>query len=168
MSGRKISAIRIKQLAYANAVAEAPTKAKLSEAIAAATVIDNSHQDTFQYEEAEASVTKYKNQITGQVYRSDIEAGEVNIKFTIGSYDLATKAALQGGTGSDEQWVRERVQPIYKTLYAVTEDDVCIVFPKAQIFSRGASADNAIGLAVTATPLETDSAIGAEYWFDMI
>lgn len=59
--------------------------------------IKNIHQDTWTIEEAEASRTNYKNQLTGQVYRSDKEMGDVTVNFTIGEYDYVTKKDLMGG-----------------------------------------------------------------------
>ena len=59
----------------------------------------NVHQDTWQIEESEASQEKYKNQLTGNVYRMGAkEMGEVTVQFTIGKYDYATKADLLGGS----------------------------------------------------------------------
>lgn len=52
--------------------------------------IKNIHQDTWTIEEAEASRTNYKNQLTNQTYRSDKEMGDVTVNFTIGEYDYPT------------------------------------------------------------------------------
>lgn len=167
MAGRTITAVKIKKLYYANPLAAAPTKATVTSAMSSATPISNVHQDTFQYEEAEPTVNKYKNQLTGQVYRSDVVEGDVSISFSIGQYDFATKKDLQGGTATDDSWARGKASQIYKAFYAVTEDDVCIVFPKARIVARGASTDNAVALALSAVPEEVSSSIASEYWFDV-
>lgn len=166
MAGRQISAIKIKKLRYADVLTAAPTKAGLVAAFNAATNIQNSHQGTFQYEEAEPTVNQYKNDLTGQVYRSDMEPGDVAIRFTIGQYDFKTKADMQGGEGTDDNWVRGKASQRYKCFYALTEDDVMIVFPKANIIGTGSSTDNAVGIAMQAIPQEIDDTIGSEYWFD--
>ena len=167
-AGRKFSAIKIKHLRYADPLSEAPTKEGLAVAFGAASKVDNVHQDTFQYEEAEPTVTRYKNQLTGQIYRTDVEEGEVFISFVIGEYDMATKAAMQGGTEGDSgaSWKRGKAEPHYKCIYAVTEDDVCIVFPKGNIVGAGKSQDKAIGLSLKAVPEEVSAEVAPEYWFD--
>lgn len=165
MAGREFSAIKIKQLAYADVLATAPTLATVKAAFEAATKISNSHQDSFQYEEADPTVTPYKNELTGANYRADIEEGDTDITFSIGKYDMATKTALQGGTGDDNSWVRGRRDNIYKATYALTEDDVLIVFPKANIVANGKTTDKAIALSMKAIPNENGE-IKAEYWFD--
>lgn len=167
MAGRKVSAIKIKKLRYANVLSAAPTKEGLVAAFTAASKIDNSHQGTFQYEETEPTVNQYKNDLTGQVYRSDMEAGDVTMRFTIGQYDFKTKADLQGGTGTDDSWSRGKASQRYKCMYAVTEDNVLIIFPKANLIGTGASTDNAVGLAMQAIPQEISSEIASEYWFDV-
>lgn len=172
---RVISAIKIKSLRYGEVLSAAPTAETIAGLFTAATEISNSHQDTFTYEEAEPTVNSYKNQLNGQVYRSDVEPGAVSISFSIGAYDFETKAAMQGGTvtaGTEtagEVWARSGGKGlIYKSLYALTEDNVCIVFPKALISGRGVSTDNAIAVAVKATPEEiSGTAIASEYWFDV-
>lgn len=167
MAKKRFSAIKIKALYYADVLTEKPTAAGLKAAIAAATAIDNSHQGTFTYEEAEPTINSYKNELNGQIYRSDVEPGDVSINFTIGAYDFQTKADLQGGTATDDSWERGNgTEQRYKAFYAITEDDICIVFPKANIIGRGASTDNAIGLAVSAIPQEVDDTIKSEYWLD--
>ena len=167
-AGRKISAIKIKMLRYAEPLSEAPTKVGLATPFKSAAKVENVHQDTFQYEESEPTVNRYKNQLTGQVYRTDVEGGEVSISFVIGEYDMATKAAMQGGTEGESgaSWSRGKAEPVYKCIYAVTEDDVCIVFPKASIIGTGSSQDNAIGLSMKAVPEEVSATIASEYWFD--
>ena len=166
--GRKVSAIKIKKIHYADPLSAAPTKVGLADAFNAASKVDNVHQDTFMYEESEPSVNRYKNQLTGRIYRTDVEESEVSISFVIGEYDMATKAAMQGGTEGDggASWARGKVKPIYKCLYAVTEDDVCIVFPKACIIGAGTSQDKAIGLKMKAVPEEVSADIASEYWYD--
>lgn len=167
MAGRQVSAIKIKALRYADVLESAPTLDSLKSAFEAADKIDNSHQGTFTYEETEPTVNQYKNDLTNQVYRSDMEAGDVTIRFTIGQYDFATKAALQGGTSTDTQWARGKAAQHYKCFYALTEDDVLIVFPKGNVIGTGASTDNAVGIAMQVIPQEINSSIASEYWFDV-
>lgn len=166
MAGRKISAVKIKQLAYAAPLATKPTKATLTAAIEAATKITNVHGGTFQYEETAGNITQFKNQLTGKNYRADVEPGEKSIAFTIGEYDFETKAALQGGTAAADSWESGDASIIKKAIYATTEDNVCIVFPCAMIVARGSSADNAIGIALSAAALESNG-LKEEYWFDI-
>lgn len=168
MAGRRISAIKIKKLRYGDVLTAKPTEATLAASFKAASEIDNSHQGTFTYEEAESTINSYKNELNGQIYRSDVEPGDVSINFTIGAYDFATKAALQGGTATEKSWERgDGTEQRYKAFYAITEDNVCIVFPKANIIGRGSSTDNAVGLAVSAIPQEASANIKSEYWFDV-
>ena len=101
MAGRKVSAIKIKDLRYADVLSAAPTLSDVATGFKSASKIDNSHQQTFTYNEDEPSITQYKNDLTGKTYRSDVEAGDKRIDFVIGQYDFDTKAALQGGTSGE-------------------------------------------------------------------
>ena len=181
MAEKKISAVSLKQLFYGPVIEDpelsgAKLYALLHPSSGDSTFheIENVHQDTWTYEEAEASVTSYKNQITGNTYREDREAGDVAINFTIGLYQYQEKKDLQGGdlvTGSGSEvvgWKRgSGAQDIKKALVAKTKDDVWIVLPKASIGARGADTDGAIGLAVAGTMMESDvSGVAPEYWFD--
>lgn len=169
MAGRKVSAIKIKDLRYAEVLSAAPTLTNVVTSFKAATKIDNSHQETFIYEEDEPTVTQYKNELTNKTYRSDVEAGEKRINFTIGQYDFDLKAALQGGTSGDsgKSYVSgEGAELRYKAFYALTQDNVLIVFPRANIVASNASTDNAIGIAVSAIPEEVSGVTADEYWFD--
>lgn len=169
MAGRKVSAVKIKDLRYAEVLAKAPTLADVATGFKAATKIDNSHQQTFTYEEDEPSITQYKNDLTGKTYRSDVEAGDKRINFVIGQYDFDTKQALQGGTSGDEgksYASGDSSELRYKAFYALTQDNVLIVFPKANIIGRNSSTDNAIGLSVSAIPEEVSGVTKDEYWFD--
>lgn len=132
------------------------------------TEVKNVHQETWSYEEAEANITRYKNQLTGKPYRQDAEPGETQVNFTIGQYDHKTKADLQGGTAGATSWSRPTTpQDIRKTIVALTTDDIYIVMPNAAVVSRGAFADNAIGLAIAATAMEpTIEGLEIEKWID--
>jgi hypothetical protein len=96
------------------------------------------------------------------------QMGDVTFNFTIGQYDYATKADFMGGTGTDTTWKRNRgVTVVEKFLIAQTEDDQYAVLPKANITTREAQTDNAVGLACVATMLEPDALeVAPEYWFD--
>lgn len=169
MAGRNISAIKIKDLRYADVLSAAPTLSDVATGFKAATKIVNSHQDTFSYNEDEPSITQYKNDLTGKTYRSDVEAGDKSLEFVIGQYDFETKAALQGGTSGDSGQSYESGDSSelrYKAFYALTQDNVLIVFPRAIIIARSSSTDNAIGLAVSAIPEEVSGVTKDEYWFD--
>ena len=146
--------------------------------------IKNIHQDTWTIEEAEASRTNYKNQLTNQTYRSDKEMGDVTVNFTIGEYDYPTKKDLMGGDiiNTDKGWKRARGKVnIEKLLVALTDDDqYCVipradigareattVIPRADIGAREATTDKAVGIPVSAVELEPQNAeVAPEYWFD--
>lgn len=175
-----ISAVGIKKILYAatSAVTADLTGALLKAIIATATEVSNVHGETWAIEESEASRTPYKNQLTGKVYRENIEMGDVKINFTIGAYDYQTKADLMGGEvikGTGEAgkepvvgWKRaEGKVSLHKCLIGLTEDDQWVVFPKASVTTRESNTDKAIGLAVSATQLEPGiKGVSSEYWFD--
>ncbi len=164
--------VDIKQLFYANPMTAGPLTGAAVKAIldnADTKEIKNVHATTWTYEEAEPSTTPYINQLNGQTYYIDSDPGETSISFSIGQYDYATKADLQGGTATAKSWIRPKNQGlIYKTLIAVTKDDTYIVIPKAQINARGGMVeDKLIGLLLTATPVETGiDGLASEGWFD--
>jgi hypothetical protein len=173
MAARKISAIDIKELYYGDVIATVTTPATgLTGAEIFAhswTKVDNIHDTTFKYEEASPTVNKYRNQLTGKIYRSEKqEDGEVQISFVIGQYDYTLKAALQGGTGADKQWARgDDGTLVYKAIKAITEDGVAIIFPRALIVATGSNTDRAIGLSVVAIPEESGvEGIVTELWID--
>ena len=169
MAGRKVSAIKIKDLRYSDVLSEKPTLTNVVTSFKAATKIENSHQGTFTYEEDAATVEQYKNDLTNKTYRSDVEAGEKRINFTIGQYDFDTKADLQGGTSGDSGKSYEAgdsTELRYKAFFALTQDNVLIVFPRANIVANNSSTDNAIGIAVSAIPEEVAGVTKDEYWFD--
>ncbi|QIU95568.1 hypothetical protein [Bacteroides faecium] len=170
-----ITAVEIEELYYSDPIATVANKATgLTGAEIAAILKDaktkqvkNVHGDTFQYEESEANVSRYKNALNGEYYRETSEPGEVKLNFTIGEYDYATKADLQGGTATDKSWERGKYKPIHKCIIGKTKDGVYVVFPKAAINGRGANTDKAIGLAVSASPLSTGvDGLASEKWFD--
>lgn len=176
----KISAIDIKKLWYADEIKDALTPATLKTLLTTAKEVENVHQDTWQIEEGEASQDSYRNQLTGRVYRlGKRQAGELTVNFTIGQYDYETKAALMGGSMLDENgavtetaknavgWARGDVQEIYKTIVALTVDDVYLTVSRSSMGTREASTDGAIGLAVSGTMTDSlYSGVASEYWYD--
>jgi hypothetical protein len=131
--------------------------------------VKNVHATTWQYNDDEPSTTNYINQLNGKTYYIDTTPGATNIGFSIGQYDYQAKADLQGGKATTTSWERPETQGIiYKSIVAVTKDDTYLVFPKAQITARGGMIeDKAIGLLLTATPVDTGvTGLTSEKWFD--
>lgn len=176
-----ISAVGIKRIVFADTAkitkdltsTEAQTLIKA--AIAAKDEVSNVHGETWTIDESEASVTGYKNQLTGQNYRYDTTPGELTPAFSIGQYDYKTKAAMLGGStitaaqgGAVIGWKRPVDKPvIHKALFCLTEDDVWFIFPNTQIVAREANTDKAVAIAVRAlvqTPLV--AGVSSEYNFD--
>jgi len=174
MAEKKVMAVGIKQLWYADPIATVASSetglsaAEVKTAKASAKEVLNVHQDTWNYEEAEATITRYKNQLTDNTYRETKQAGDVVVNFTIGEYDFTTKQDLQGGNATDTKWGRTASdEMIYKCIIAKTLDDVYVVFPKASISGRGANTDGAVGLAVSATAIEPGvDGLEIEAWFN--
>lgn len=168
--GKTITAVNIKKLWYGDTskINAKLTGVLLFNLLKTATEVKNVHGETWTLEEAEANKTNYKNQLTGKVYRSDKEMGEVKMNFTLGEYDYATKADLLGGTADETHWERAKGKvSIEKYLVGLTEDDQYIVIPRADITAREASTDKAVGLPVVGTEIEpTADAVAPEYWFD--
>ena len=168
--GKTITAVNIKKLWYGDTskITAKLTGVLLFNLLKTATEVKNVHGETWTLEEAEANKTVYKNQLTGKVYRSDKEMGEVKMNFTIGEYDYATKADLLGGTATDTTWERAKGKvSIEKFLVGLTEDDQYIVIPRADIAAREATTDKAVGLPIVGTEIEpTNEQVAAEYWFD--
>lgn len=168
----KLSAVKIQKLWYCETskVAADLTGPALYAILqdTATKAVDNVHGDTWQIEESAATVTGYKNALTGGTYRQDKEMGDIKMAFTIGQYDYATKADLLGGTGADASWKRSRgITNINKCMIALTQDNQYCIFPNAPVVAREANTDKAIGIAVEATALEpSDITISSEYWFD--
>lgn len=142
---------------------------ELKALVEAATEITNVHQDTWGYEESDATITDYINELTGQPYYRDVTQASIpTINFTIGEYDFATKAALQGGKKQTDSWERaDMTNIIEKCIVAMTKTGNFIVFPRAQITGKGTMAEKNIGIGVAAVPLETGvKGLASEIWFD--
>jgi len=125
--------------------------------------VPNVHQDTWNYDEAEDTSNFYTDQLTGEVYRGGTTAkGAKVFSFAIGKFDFPVVAAFKGGTGSADKYMAPQIkQDIYKTVVALTDDGVYIVFPKAFIQARDSTTDNAAAILVTATAMVPDTAIEA-------
>lgn len=177
--GKEVSLIGIKAVFYGPKLATVTkpydgtittglSPAELKTFLAAATTkqVKNIHGDNWNYEKSLPSRTGYKNKLTGKVYRrSTDDAGESKITFSIGKYDLETKADLEGGTASASKYsAASEYSPKELTLVALTEDNVYIVYPKADIVAGGVTTDDAVAIAVEATALEPDIAIESEAW----
>lgn len=168
--GKTFTAVNIKKLWYGDTskITAKLTGQTLFAMLKQLTEVKNVHQDTWTLEEAEASKTNYKNQLTGKVYRSDKEMGDVTMHFTLGEYDYQAKADLMGGVASETSWERASGKVnIEKCLVGLTEDDQYVVIPRADIAAREATTDKAIGLPVVGTELEpTVEGVAPECWFD--
>jgi len=169
--------VSIKELYYADPIktiaseAAGLTGAEVKAILGNATTkqIINVHDTTFVYEEAEASITDYVNQLNGLIYYRDSTPGAVQMSFSIGQYDYQTKADLQGGTATATSWQRPSSQGlIYKSLIALTKDDTYIVFPNASINARGGMVeDKLLGLLLGGVAMETGvKGLTSEAWFD--
>lgn len=181
----KISAVGIKKIFYAdisvikNNLTAASASTIIKAAKTAKNEVMNVHGETWNIEESEASVTPYKNQLTGQAYRYDTTQGEITPQFSIGQYDYAAKAALmggevikKGGAGTDKDdivgWKRATDKVVIKkALFCLTEDDVWFIFPNCQIVAREANTDKAIAIAVKGlVQAPTVDGVSPEYNFD--
>lgn len=141
---------------------------ELKAQIAKMTEIKNVHQDTWGYEESDASITDYINELTGQPYYRDItQAAIPTISFTLGEYSFVDKAALQGGKATENSWERtEMAELVEKSIVAMTKTGNFIFMPKANIVGKGSFVEKNIGLGVTAVPLETGvDGLASEKWF---
>lgn len=130
--------------------------------------IKNIHQDTWGYEESDPTVTEYINQLTGKPYYRDVEQqGIPTVNFTLGEYDFADKAALQGGVATEESWERsDSAQIIEKCIIAQAKTGDIIVMPRASIVGKGSFVEKNIGLGVSAVPVETGvKGLASEKWF---
>lgn len=166
--------IGIKRIWYADPIAAIAgaslTGAEIKALLAKADTkeVKNSHKDTWGYTEGDPSVTDYINELTGAIYYKDItQAGAVSVAFTLGEYEYADKAALQGGTATATGWDRGSVQNINKCIVAQTKTGNYIVFPNASIVGKGNFVEKNIGLGVTAVAMETGvTGLAAEVWRD--
>ena len=140
------------------------------------TEVTNVHQGTWGYSQDDPSVTEYVNELTGQPYYRDKETiGARTINFTMGVYDFATKAALQGGSaitssGTELGWKSSgNLENVNKCIIAQTKTGNYIVFSNASIVAKGDQQDKNIGLGITAVCMENEtSGVSAEYMFNAV
>jgi len=148
--------------------------------------VENVHQDTWGYRQADPGTTEYKNELTGENYFVDVnERGTKTINFTMGEYEYAHKAALQGGEviesgGKAVGWKASgKLDIVHKAIIALTKTNTYIVFTNANIIAKGDQQQKAVGLGVTATAEENPNTytegegasavtkhVEDEYWFD--
>ena len=95
--GRTISAIGVKRILYGEPLVAAPTYESLETLFTAFKDVQIVHQGTYEYTEEDGTLTEFKDELTGQTYRSSFEAGSQSLNWVIGAYDFATKAELMGG-----------------------------------------------------------------------
>ena len=167
--------IGIKRLWYGDVITAAVTPESLKAWLTAANTkeVKNVHQDTFQYNQDDPSVTDYINQVTGKpYYRDKTSEGSKTIAFTIGEYEFDDKVALQGGTlvKDGEETVGwsapDDLSLIYKGIVGLTKTGNYVVFTNAGIVGKTTMAEQNMGLGVTAAAMgnPTDG-VKDEYWF---
>lgn len=144
------------------------------------TEVKNVHQGTWGYSHDDPTVTEYINELSGQPYYRDKETlGARTITFSIGVYDFATKADLQGGdvikkggSGEDKDdavgWKSsDALENVYKCVVAQTKTGNYIVFSNASIVAKGDQQEKNIALGVTAVCMESEEdGVAAEYMFE--
>ena len=134
------------------------------------TEILNVHEGTWGYSHDDPSVTEYINELTGQpYYRDKTTLGARTINFTLGVYDFATKAALQGGSTIGEVGWKSSgaLENVNKCIIAKTKTGNWIVFSNASIVAKGDQQEKNIGLGITAVCMENEtSGVEAEYMFE--
>lgn len=177
--------IGIKNIWYGPVIAEVPTIEKLKTLIGPSgtyTRVKNSHDGTWGYEQDDPETTDYKNELTGLTYFTDKTSdGNHIINFTMGVYDYAQKADLQGGlelkkpSGSAETgktnfdgWQSASANDLVnKGVIAQTKTGHLIVFTNALIIAKVDTQEKNLGLGVKATAQENaTSGVAAEYWVD--
>ena len=153
-----------KRLWYGAPLTAKPTKETIATANAGLTEVTNVHNDTWGYDESDATIQEYVNQLTGNTYFKDVEKqGVPTITFTMGDYEFSDKKELQGGESDADSWSRPNTPGIIeKCVVALTKTGSLIVFPKAAIVGKGSMAEKNIGLSVSATPVEISSTIPLE------
>jgi hypothetical protein len=175
--------IGIKNIWYGPVIAEVPTKAKLTAMIGPSgsfTRVKNSHDGTWSYEQDDPETTDYKNELTGLTYFTDKTSdGNHTINFTMGVYDYAQKADLQGGlevkssesatkTTDFDGWQSASANDLVnKCVIAQTKTGHLIVFTNALIIAKVDTQEKNLGLGVKATAQENGATgVAAEYWVD--
>lgn len=175
--------IGIKNIWYGPVLGEKPTKEKLKGLIGKGGTfnrVKNSHDGTWGYEQDDPETTDYKNELTGLTYFTDKTSdGNHTINFTMGVYDYAQKADLQGGlevkeagakTGETDfdGWQSASANDLVnKCVIAQTKTGHLIIFTNALIIAKVDTQEKNLGLGVKATAQENEaSGVAAEYWVD--
>lgn len=138
------------------------------------TEIKNVHEGTWGYQQEDPNVTDYINELTGKpYYRDKTSDGARTINFTLGVYQFADKAALQGGeviTDDNKEvgWKSSgHLQNVEKCIVAMTKTGNYIIFADASIVAKGDQQEKNIGLGITAVCMESEIAgVEAEYMFE--
>lgn len=133
--------------------------------------IKNVHDGTWGYSQDDPSVTDYINELTGKpYYRDKTSDGARTINFTLGVYDYADKAALQGGEviGEEAGWKSSgALENVEKCVVAMTKTGNYIIFADASIIAKGDQQEKNIGLGITAVCMESDHEdVEAEYMLE--
>lgn len=175
--------IGIKNIWYGPVLEEIPTKEKLKKLIGKSGTfnrVKNSHDGTWGYEQDDPETTDYINELTGLTYFTDKTSdGNHTINFTMGVYDYAQKADLQGGlevkeagatTGESDfdGWKSASANDLVnKCVIAQTKTGHLIIFTNALIIAKVDTQEKNLGLGVKATAQENEaSGVAAEYWVD--
>ena len=156
----------------------AAVKSLVTTAVNNFTEIKNVHEGTWGYSQDDPSVTDYNNELTGKpYYRDKTSEGARTITFTLGVYEFADKAALQGGSVITEGegasakavgWKSDgSLQNVEKCIVAMTKTGNYIIFSDASIVAKGDQQEKNIGLGITAVCMESDiEGVDAEYMFE--
>lgn len=165
--------IGIKKLWYTEVIQTALTAQSLKTLLSGDLVkeITNTHGDTFTYTQDDPTVTEYINGITGRpYYREKTDKGARTISFTIGEYDLSTKAELQGGEASEDgkTWQdNDEMEFIEKAFIAKTKTGNYLVFTDASVIGKVDVQEKNLGLGVSAVAMDNpNEGVASEYWFD--
>ena len=138
------------------------------------TEIKNVHEGTWGYSQDDPSVTDYINELTGKpYYRDKTSDGARTINFSLGVYQFADKAALQGGSvimdGEKEVgWKSDgALENVEKCIVAMTKTGNYIIFSDASIIAKGDQQEKNIALGISAVCMESEIAdVEAEYLFE--
>lgn len=159
--------IGLKKIWYGDVIT---TDLSAAPAVESMTEVKNVHQGTWGYSQDDPSITDYVNELTGRTYYRDAEsAGAKTISFSMGEYDYADMAALEGGSViSTKGWkATDGVQVINKAVVALTKTNQYIVFTNASIIAKVDTQNKNLCLGVTATAQENpNEGVAPEYWFD--
>lgn len=163
--------IGIKKIWYGDVFAAAVTASTLKTWLGTATVVKNSHQDTWGYTEDDPTYTDYINELTGGIYYRDVTAkGAKTITFTMGEFELEDLVTLRGGAkvGTDEGWsAASEPNIVNKGIVGQTKTGNYIVFSNAAIIGKGDQQEKNIGLGVTAVAMDNpNSGVASDYLFD--